>query len=311
MATYPVASVYDGQKITVNDLVKNPQRVPALVLDMTKQGFLSDFLLRSIPANSPAVLYEESRPMYAGGVAPSVQERGEIPRAAGLRGQPKVVLVDKKGLAVEISDEQREDNDVDGVQQNITQVSNTMVKTWDTAFMAAIDAALPGGNIAAASALWSTSTTRIRADVANAMQVVSLAKPAGTQGNDIFGFTPDTLVVPSAATSAFVNNDDLIKVLTGTDKIDQDLSAYTGALPNKFLGLNIVATPWLTNTAYVLQKKRVGFIADRRPLRVTPLYALGNQATGGPTETWRSDITRRSVVGIDQPYAAFKITGIL
>jgi hypothetical protein len=100
-------------------------------------------------------------------------------------------------------------------------------------------------------------------------------------------------------------------VLTGTDKIDPDLSAYTGALPNRFLGLNIMSTPWLTNTAYVVQRKTLGFIADRRPLRVTPLYAMGNQATGGPTETWRSDITRRSVVGIDQPYAAVKITGVL
>jgi hypothetical protein len=311
MPPYSVASVYDGQRITVNDLIKQPTRVPALVLDMTKQGFMSDYLLRSIPASSPAVLYAESTPMYAGGVAPSIQERGEIPRAQGLRGQPRVVLVDKKGLAVEISDEMREDNDIDQVNQTITQVSNTMTKTWDTAFMSALDAALPVGNVIAASALWSTSTTRIRGDIASASQIVSLAKPTTSQGNDLFGFTPDTLVVPAAATSAFVNNDDLIKILTGTTAVADELSAYTGALPNKFLGLDVVSTPWLSNTAYVMQRKRLGFIADRRPLRVTPLYALGNQATGGPTETWRADVTRRSAVGIDQPFAAVKITGVL
>lgn len=308
MPPYQVASVYDGFKVTVNDLIKQPDRVPALVLSMMDQGFLADALLRTIPANSPAVLYWESQPMFVDGDAAIVAEKGEIPRVAGKRGQPKVVQVVKRGLAVEISDEQREDNDIDGVQQQIEQVKNTTTRTWDTAFMAALDAAIPVGQVAAASAVWSNTTTRIRGDVAAAMQSIMLAKPDSSQGNDVFGFNPDTLVIPTAATAAFINNDDTLKIVAGTALVS-DTVAYTGKLPNKFLGLDVVVSPWLTNTAYVMQRKKVGFIANRRPLRVTPLYA--ENATGGPNERWRSDITRRSTVGIDQPKAAAKITGIL
>lgn len=310
MPPYQVASVYDGFNVTVNDLIKQPTRVPALVLSMLDQGFLADALLRRIPASSPAVIYNESTPMFVDGDSPVVQEKAEIPRVAGKRGTPKVVIAEKRGLAVEISGEQRDDNDIDGVQQQITQVKNTTVRTWDTAFMAALDGAIPVGQTAAASALWSISTTRIRADIATAVQSITLAKPDNSQGNDVFGFMPDTLVIPMAATAAFINNDDLLKIVTGTGLVSEAV-AYTGKLPNKFLGLDVLASPWLTNTAYVIQRNKLGFIADRRPLRVTPLYALGNQETGGPNEVWRSDITRRSVVGIDQPKAAAKITGIL
>ncbi len=40
------------------------------------------------------------------------------------------------------------------------------------------------------------------------------------------------------------------------------------------------------------------------------MYPLGGGGNGGPTETWRSDITRQSAIFIDQPLAACFIAGV-
>ena len=44
--TTKVVSAFDGPRITVNDFIKDPLRIPELIIQMTKQGFLADAVLR-------------------------------------------------------------------------------------------------------------------------------------------------------------------------------------------------------------------------------------------------------------------------
>ena len=60
----------------------------------------------------------------------------------------------------------------------------------------------------------------------------------------------------------------------------------------------------------VLERGTVGFYSDTRALQATELYPEGNGPNGGPTESWRSDATRKRVMGVDQPLAACWITGV-
>ena len=49
MAPNIVVSAQDGPQLTVNDIIKSPAVVPRRVLDITKNRFIADQLLRKGP----------------------------------------------------------------------------------------------------------------------------------------------------------------------------------------------------------------------------------------------------------------------
>lgn len=56
----------DAPRITVNELLKDPLVIPALILDITQNEFIMDSVLRmGGAAPSGAVRYSESTPLYA------------------------------------------------------------------------------------------------------------------------------------------------------------------------------------------------------------------------------------------------------
>jgi hypothetical protein len=59
------------------------------------------------------------------------------------------------------------------------------------------------------------------------------------------------------------------------------------------------------NKALLLQAKTIGGIADERPLHATPMREQANN-----TETFRSNVIRRSAIFIDQPKAGIVLTGV-
>ena len=66
----------------------------------------------------------------------------------------------KRGLGVRISIEMVNRNQIDDVNLQITQVSNTMIRDWDGVFMAAaLAACAASGNTIAASTDWASPST--------------------------------------------------------------------------------------------------------------------------------------------------------
>jgi hypothetical protein len=303
-----VASVSDGPNITVRQLVDNPLMIPARVLDMLDNSFLTDVIFRDGGRNGSAVVeYDESTPLFLAGDPEDVAEYAEIPVSVGQRGVPKIAVGVKRGLGIRISREMIDENRLDDVNRQLIQLRNTMVRAEEKALKALLLATtIPS---ITASATWATTGTP-RKDIANAMQTVLGAVPAGATTEDILGFTPDTIILPAASWAGLLGNADWNTVYAAGQNAGEDIR-YTGRMPGEVLGLAPLRSYfWPTNKALVLQRGLLGFRSDTRPLESTPVYPEGNGPNGGPTESFRSDTTRKRVFGVDQPLAACWINAI-
>ncbi|MFC7450545.1 hypothetical protein [Rhodococcus daqingensis] len=307
--TTSVLSVSDGPAITVSQLVGNPMMIPTKVMDLLKNKFISEALLRDAGSNSNGLVsYSESTPLYLGSDVEDVAEFAEIPVGAGQVGTPRIAVATKKGLGVRVSREMKDENRVDDVNRQITQLTNTMVRADERALRALLlNPAIPS---IAASAAWDTASGKPRRDIANAMEVVASASRTGNEDDDeTFGFEPDTIALPSSIAPVLMDNDDFLKVYT--DSLAPESIAYTGRLPKDVLGMAALASrAWDKSRVLVVQRGVAGFYSDTRRLESTGLYAEGNGPNGGPTESWRSDTTRKRAMGLDEPLAACWITGV-
>lgn len=312
MPSYPIVSAQDGLRLTVNQMAKAPTTIPRLVIQKMDQQFLTDAVLRKgSPAPSGVVLFWESTPLFANTSVAIIEEFGEIPSIGGSLGTPRSVRTVKRGGAVKVSWEMRNRNDLDGLNTQIEQVRNTMVQAWEDAFLAAL---IGNANVLTtnASTTWDSVSSTMRKDI-NAARFAVKNAAADAAGTNKFGFVPDTLLISTETETDFLNSAEIQTVFQG-NLADESLK-YTGKLPSKFMGLDVLVSwrldNYLPNGAILLQRKRVGGISDERPLQATPLYSeRGESGMGGATETYRTDVTRSSAVFIDQPKAACLITGV-
>lgn len=306
--TVPVLSVSDGPRTTVADLLYSPLLIPARVLSLLANMFIAETLLRDAGGNpSGLVSYSESTPLYLGSDVEDVAEFAEIPVGAGQIGTPRIAYGTKKGLGVRVSREMRDENRMDAVNLQITQLVNTFIRAEDRVLRTLL--ANPAIPTIAAGAAWDTASGKPRRDIANAMEVVGSATPNATADDDNLGFFADTTVFPGNIAPVLLDNPDFLAVYK--DSLAAESIAYTGRMERDVLGtVALKSRSWPNDRALVLERKTVGFFSDTRPLESTGMYGEGGGPNGGPTESWRSDTTRKRVMGLDQPKAACWITGI-
>jgi len=297
-----------GMRLTVNAMIKDPLFVRARLLDIARNEFMMEDLLRNAGQNNSGVVaYAESEGLYADEDPSVVAEGGEIPLITTSQGLQKAAFGVKLGAGIEITREARDRNRVDQVIRSITKVRNTFVRTWERRMFQALLTA-PTLTMAA-SAAWGTASTNIRSDVLTAMRAVREASVSGaTPGplvDDYLGFEPDTLVMSTRTEAKFFNNTSVTEVYKYGGALDTKQPMYTGTLEREFMGLRILRSRFMADDiVWILQRKEVGGYSDERPLQITPLYE------DKPRETWRADAVRNTVLFIDQPKAAIKITGI-
>ncbi len=305
-----VLSVSDGPRTTVADIIGAPMMIPARVLESIAGTDPTSTLLRDAgPNTNGLVSYHESTPLYLGSDVEEVAEFAEIPVGAGQIGLPRIAYALKRGLGVRVSREMRDENRIDMVNNQITQLVNTMIRARVRALRAVLSN--PGIPTVAATAAWTGATGKPRRDLANAMEIVGNAEPYPTSAvdDDVFGFEADTAVFPTSIAPVLMDNADFLAVYK--DSLAADSIAYTGRMPRDVLGLvALTVRGWDKTRVLVLERGTVGFFSDTRPLESTGLYGEGNGPNGGPTESWRSDTTEKRVMGADQPLAACWITGV-
>src|SRR5215469_16312801 len=131
----PIQAVYDGPRVTVNDLVKNPTVVPRRILEIAQNQFISDSILRNAGSNdSGLVEFYQSTPLFANTSAAIRAEFGEYMFAQTSLGIPTVAATVDRGLSILISDEMRMRNKIDMVNIQMNQVRNTLRRDWDYSF---------------------------------------------------------------------------------------------------------------------------------------------------------------------------------
>lgn len=305
----PVLSVSDGPRTAVSDLIGSPLMIPARILSILANMFVAETILRNAGRNTNGLIsFSESTPLYLGSDVEEVAEFGEIPVGTGQIGLPRIAYAIKRGLGIRISREMRDENNMGAVNLQLTQLRNTMVRAEDRALRTLLlNPAIP---TVAAGAPWTASTARIRDDIFNAKEIIASAKPTATQDDDNLGFDADTIVMHGSVEALLGKNDNFNSVYRGSALVDQDIS-YSGRLPQKVIDLDALKTrSWDKTRVLVVERGVVGFYSDTRALEATGLYGEGGGPNGGPTETWRSDATRKRGMGIDQPLAACWITGV-
>ena len=203
----------------------------------------------------------------------------------GVQPEPRLALVEDWGGKFQVTDEQRTRNDVSYMDQQATQLANTIARKLDIAAMAAITAATIGSVIPATN--WedlafvgplddiTPSADRPTAHVAQAQELADL---------DELGVTLDLLVVhPTQAREL--------------------RTAYAEGLDDmlKSAGLTLYANPRIPAAPSTCEGRQVGTVGFEHPLTV---------------ETWEDKATRSRWVqafavpafAVDRPYACKKIT---
>lgn len=303
----PLVSQSDGPRLTVNDFIKDPLRIPQLILDMTKNEFIVDSVLRNAGNNQAgAVRFYESTPLYADGDPDIRSEGGEVPVVTTSIGKPNVAFTYERAMAIRVTDEMRRRQVVDPVTRQLTQVRNTMARSWNKAFL---DMTLANPNVqtlalASGSAWDDTNATAnyIRGTLADAIYLVENAATDDSQDSNL-GFEADTLLINHVSKLTLFKSEDFAKPYIGN--VASESLQYKGTLPRKIMNLDVMVSRQIpVGTAIVMQRNRCGFISDELPMQATPLYR------DEPRKTSRSDVQRAAAMGLDQPKAIVVMTGV-
>lgn len=311
----PNVSTGPGPSYSLDTLRKNPSWIVPAAYKLAENIFLADFLMRKgPPAIGGAIAYREAEPLFANTEPDVIAEYAEIPSTDFYTGGFYTKATTKRGFGVRMSQEMIDRNDTATFRRNTQRAINTMKLSFDRLCFNTfkmhprvrhVISSTAGNSLGG----WAGATTGIRKDVANASYLVkSAADP--NNADQRYNYEPDTLVIHPATASAWIDNSEINQVFLASPKVTE-APRYKFLMPNQFFGLNIVTSFEMPvdgsgnpSAALLLQRNETGFISDERPFRVTPLYEHK------PTESWRSDMTRISTMGVDNPYSALWITGI-
>lgn len=297
-------SYSDAPRVTVNELLKDPLVIPSLILDMTRNEFVMDSVLRSGgAAPSGAVRYAESTPLYADDYPEIRPEFGEVPVVPTSVGIPRVVFSHERAMAIMVSDEMRRRQAIDPVARQLMQVKNTMVYSWNTAFYSAVVSNASIQTLAVGNA-WSSASATIRADIMQAVFLIENANIVSPSGvTQWLGFEADTLIINHGTKNTLLQSSTFAAPYIG-DIASENL-LYTGTLPQQILNLDVMVSRQVpAGNAIIMQRQRAGFFADELPFMAGPLYR------DEPRKTWRSDTQRAAAIGLDQPLAICLLSGV-
>lgn len=300
MTTLPVVSAQDGFQVTVNDWLKDPLTIPEYILDRSKQGFVADAVLRpGGRAEAGVVRFHESTPLYLDSTITTRAEFSEVPVGVGSLGSPNVVYTQETSIGVVVSDWMRRRNSMDVLGLKLKQAVNSITRAWDDVFVQAV---ITNANVqtGASSAHWDISSTDIRNNILTAMKAIASATDAG--GSEL-GYECDTMIVNRTNDFDIRRSAQFNTEYLGGDIASENLR-YTGKLPQKIMGLDVLASPRIpAGTVIFLQRGACGFIADEVSLQASAVYR------DEPRKCSRSDVLRQSAVGIDQPKSVYVLTG--
>lgn len=299
-----VQSIHDGPKIEVSYLLKNPKELMRPIVDYMNQWDMAAMLFRDAGPNEGSVLFESQNADFTEDGLVDVAEFGEIPATRPTGGAPKMALAHKLGRALEISYEMRDFNRMERVQRNITQLTNSALRSQARKFIqVAQDPAVPAF---AASKTWEQDDAKILNDIAAAMKKIGSYRPEGVADEEelSMGYAAKYLVVSEAHMGAISLTKQVQDVYTGGNIADKN-PAYAGWTGLKLNGLEIITPKFFpSNKALVLSEEGIGFYSDARELNIRGPFDFPDR------EFIRFQVTQMRAMGLDNPGAGCWINGI-
>lgn len=282
----------NGRQLTVDYALKQPTIIRDQIAKLADSQLLLGHLFRGYgaPVQAGALAYSvlSSADLYT----TDIEKRApgaEYKVVEGVEPEPQLAYVEDWGGKVVIPVERVTRNDVNYLDQQTTQLANTIARKIDTRAVATLEAANPD-SIGVATP-WDELVTVGDPTTLTGSQLLPTASFADAQemaDRDELGVVLDKLIVSPGGARA-------LRTAYG-----RDLAAVLESA-----GLEMVSNPRIADpTAYVVQSGMVGTIGFEAPLTV---------------DVWEDKSTRSWIVqafavpafAVDRPYAVKKLSGIL
>ncbi|CAM3129232.1 hypothetical protein DFJ75_1699 [Williamsia muralis] len=282
-----------GRRLTVDTALKSPTVIRNQIARLADEQILLPkfFHNHGAPVEGGGLLYSviQASDFY---VSTDLEKRSPLSEykvVEGVDPEPKLAPVEDWGGKFQVSDEQISRNDVSYLDQQTTQLANTIARKLDQAAILAITTAVTGDNIVTGhdwdglvfvgpEANLTVSANRPTADLSAAQLASDLQE---------MGITHDLLVVHP-------NQAHALRVAYGDGLDDMLKSAGVGLFSNPRIA---------SGTAWAIKSGEVGTVGFEKPLTI---------------DSWDDRSTRSRWIqaycvpafAVDKPYAAKKITGL-
>ncbi|MDC9006470.1 major capsid protein [Mycobacterium marinum] len=286
----------DGLNLTVSAVMQQPSRITERISALAGDQLVLDKLFHTLGAQvtGGAMLYNQVRiEDFFLDVNRTIEQRGpgdEYPVVKGVDPTPQLARPEDWGGKFPIEDERITRNDIEYLNDQTTQLANTIVERLNTRALEVLDAAAGAGANVVPGHNWQTAVSFGPPENLSEGAELPAADLAGALlagERERMGAKYDTLIVnPQEMFSLRVCYGDRLRAVLDS------------------LGLTAFSYPLQTaGTAWVVQRGQCGLIGFERPLQ---------------TETWRMPERRTSYVqsyavpaiAVTKPHMAKKLTGL-
>lgn len=304
-----IISIDDGRRdVSVSTLMNRPELIPTRAIERLRNEFpAEDMLTDGGTANTMEFEFTRNSSNYVDSDPEVIAEFAEFPTVAPGHGEQVFGRANKIGYRIPISREMRDYNQIQAVNKAVTRAVNTFKRYNEKQLWQALLAA-PIPEVAAGVA-WNKQGSDPRYDISKAQETVY-------SGNAVYddnieeSWEPDMISLHKGLASTLVGNEKFNSIFDGDGPNNEDIR-YTGKLPKHIMGMTGMGMRFLQkDRVLVLQAGAPGFFKDPRRLEATPLRGEGDEL-GGNTETFSSRVSQIRFVGIDEPFSACWITGVI
>jgi hypothetical protein len=281
-----------GRRLTVDYALKQPTTIRAQIAKLADDQILLPKFFRTLGAQvtGGGMLYSviQASDFFTSDIEKR-NARSEYKVVEGVDPDPQLAVVSDYGGKFQVGVEEITRNDVNYLDQQTTQLANTIARKLDVLAMAEVTTAVTGSNVVAGHD-WSTLVTVGPLDGLTPSAELPTADLSAAQlASDLqeLGVKHDLLVVhPNEAHS--------LRVAYG-DKLQAMLDSA---------GVGLFANPRITSgTAWAIEQGMVGTVGFESPLTVD---VWEDKAT----RSWWVQAYVVPAFGVDRPFAAKKITGL-
>lgn len=294
--------------LTVDEALSNPTFIPELMLEELNGEEIQRVFFRDVNTNSNVVAFREAEPNYLDEDVQGVSEFGEIPIGDPLGGELKTAALQKLGVGIRVSWEQRNDNDMDAVRRELEARKNTIIRSQAREAIKAFNSAsLQELRVTTA---WDTPDSKPASDFLDASELILGAE---TEDGRYYGFTPDVLLINPMTLNLLKRNSEVQKLYIGDMAHANPLFNGISDEPLIFGNVQVVKSHFVPkDTAYLGVEQTAGFMAQREAPMVTDFYAeRGESNLGGANMSYRSDYVHRRAFAVDAPKSVVKLTNLV
>jgi hypothetical protein len=309
---YPVAAPsLSGDVLAINRFLKDTPMVVRALRTIEQQMLISDKVLKGqLYTESGALLYQQNETIFADRTPKAVTPGSDYPLTGITLGTAQLANTVKWGQDAEFTDEKISRERYEVIRTGFRKLVNSSMFQIDAVALSAVSSAVTQNTAALASWAATDGSAKILRDIMRAvMKIVGLKQ----------GYLPDTVLL-GLDTFANVTSDDKLLQLLPREYPGVNNTPVTAGISSPFIknigGLTFLTSPTLptTGVATVLDSSVLGSFVDE--ILPAPGYIRGEGMTQVKTmrddekDQWRVRARRITVPIVQEPGAAWKITGV-